>query len=263
MKTRFYAITSLYFIATGLFLFLIHDAYNSELNTYLNKKTNDLQIAYDKVVETYSISAKLLFDLEIDNPEIMSLISQTKNADSTGLTIIREELYNKLSHTYRDMSKYNYRQLHFHLSDNTSLLRFHRPEKFGDDLSIFRSTARNTNKYQTYSQGFEEGATLSAFRYVFPLLYKNEHYGSVELSVSYLGIISKIEENKDIACSFMISREVINSKIFKSEKNNYLTCNANKDFYVEKEGHDKIIKKQINGIEYPKIFKIFYQNAEA
>ncbi|MCK4980213.1 MAG: hypothetical protein KAS62_07445, partial [Candidatus Delongbacteria bacterium] len=121
----------------------------------------------------------------------------------------------------------------------------------------------HTNEFQVYSNGFETGAAFSAFRYVFPLDYLNEHIGSVEISVSYLGIISKIEENKDIACSFMISKEIINKKVWKSEHVNYLTCNANKDFFVEKEGHDNILNKLIDGIKYPRIFKKFYKNKEA
>ncbi|NOR44388.1 MAG: hypothetical protein GQ534_02290, partial [Candidatus Delongbacteria bacterium] len=190
-------------------------------------------------------------------------VSKAQNADSLKLVEIRNKLYDKLKVSYNDIRENNYRQFQFHLPDNTSFLRFHIPNEYGDDLSSIRSTVKYTNEFKAYSHGFETGTTFSAFRYVFPLTYFGKHIGSVELSVSYLGILSKIEENRDIACSFMISREVVNRKVLESERNNYLTCNANKDFFVEKEGHDKILNKLIDGVKYPRIFKEFYDNEKA
>lgn len=253
----------IYIFTISIYLYFTNKAYNSELNTHLESKTNELSTAYDKVVQTYSVPAKLIFDLKINNTEILSLFSKTKDADSLKLAEIRKKLYGKLIASYKNLKINNYRQFHFHLSDNTSFLRFHIPKKYGDDLSSIRSTVRHTNKFQVYSNGFETGAAFSAFRYVFPLIYLDEHIGSVELSVSYLGIISKIEENKNIACRFMISKEIINKKVWKSERVNYLTCNTNKNFFVEKEGHNNILKKRINGVKYPRIFKKFYSNKKA
>jgi hypothetical protein len=49
---------------------------------------------------------------------------------------VRKKLYNSLLPFYERTSNIlNIRQLHFHLADNTSFLRFHKPEKFGDDLT--------------------------------------------------------------------------------------------------------------------------------
>ncbi|MDA3837796.1 MAG: hypothetical protein PF574_02320 [Candidatus Delongbacteria bacterium] len=61
----------------------------------------------------------------------------------------------------------------------------------------------------------------------------------------------------------MISKKVIDKKVPDVELHNYLTCNANKDFYVENEGHENIIKKTINGITYPKIFSQFHKDPKA
>ena len=253
----------IYIFTISIYLYFTNKAYNSELNTHLESKTNELSTAYDKVVQTYSVPARLIFDLKINNTEILALVSKTQNADSLKLAEIRNKLYDKLKASYNDIRANNYRQFHFHLPDNTSFLRFHMPNEYGDNLSPIRSTVRYTNEFKAYSHGFETGTTFSAFRYVFPLSYFGKHIGSAELSVSYLGILSKIEENRDIACSFMISREVVNRKVLESERNNYLTCNANKDFFVEKEGHDKILNKLINGVKYPRIFKKFYSNEKA
>ncbi len=262
MRTKF-IIIFIYLTTSVLFLYLIRTAYNNELHTYLNSKTTDLETAYEKIVQAYSVPAGLIFNLEINKPEILSLIAKANKADSLEKADIRKKLYSTLRTSYEEMERHKYRQVHFHLSDNTSFLRFHSPDRYGDDLSEVRSTVSHTNKYKEYSQGFEEGTVLSAFRYVFPLEYEGTHIGSVELSVSYLGIISIIEENKDIACSFMISREIVDRKSSAAGNESYLTCNANNNFYVEREGHDKIIRKIINGIEYPKIFRKFYENPKA
>jgi hypothetical protein len=38
------------------------------------------------------------------------------------------------------------KQLHFHTTDNKSFLRFHRPDKYGDDLTGIRHTVEYVNK---------------------------------------------------------------------------------------------------------------------
>lgn len=262
LKTRI-TIFSIYSLVLIAFVCLSIRSYNYELNTYLQKKTSNLQIAYEKVVDTYSIPAKLIFDLEINNDKILGLLFETLNADSVELHVQRKQLYKELIDPYNKLIKHNYRQLHFHLPDNRSFLRFHHPEKYGDDLTDIRSSVRNTNKKITYSQGFEGGKILSAFRYVFPLQHKDKHLGSVEFSVSYIGILSKIEENYDIICNFLISKEAIHKKVPESELYHYLACQANSKFYVEKEGHEEIRKKTLHDLPFPKIFKEFYANPEA
>lgn len=262
IRLRIY-IFLLFLIVISILVYIIHNFYISDINAHLENKTKDLNTAYQKVVQTYSIPARAIFDIEINRPDILKIISKANKGSDQEKDKLRSKLYDLLSPAYGNMIKYGYKQLHFHLPDNTSFLRFHKPEKYGDDLTDVRSTVKHTNEHREFTYGFEEGVSISSFRYVFPLSYSADHIGSVELSVSYFGIISKIEENRDIACSFMVSKETIEDNVLEEEKDNYLICHANKNYFVIKEGHDIIIKKTVNNETYPTVFQNFYKQENA
>ena len=63
------------------------------------------------------------------------------------------------------------------LPDCASFLRFHRPEKFGDDLSPARYSIKLANEEKITAQGFEIGSSYHGYRYIFPLFYENLHIG--------------------------------------------------------------------------------------
>ena len=113
MKTKV-LIVSVYLVATALYLFFLTGSYIDDLNVYLKGKTDNLKTAYDKIKETHSVPAKIFFDTSINKEEILSLYSKVKDADSLTQSQIRKDLYNKLIGSYNDITKYNYRQLHFH-----------------------------------------------------------------------------------------------------------------------------------------------------
>jgi methyl-accepting chemotaxis protein len=77
------------------------------------------------------------------------------------------------------------KQFHFHTKDNHSFLRLHRPDKFGDDLSAFRSTVVETNKNRKPVVGLDVGPYGVGLRAVRPVNYRGEHIGSVEYGADF------------------------------------------------------------------------------
>ncbi|MFN2353569.1 MAG: cache domain-containing protein, partial [Desulfopila sp.] len=70
---------------------------------------------------------------------------------------------------------------HFHKPPATSLVRLHKTEKHGDDLSGFRHTVVQVNQNQQDAVGIEAGVAGISVRAVVPVLYLNRrHAGSVE-----------------------------------------------------------------------------------
>ena len=76
--------------------------------------------------------ADLIFETEIDKSQIIELF---KNRN-------REKLYQHLLINYKKFRSFSVRQLHFHLPNNDSFLRMHRPTKFSDNLSKARLTVK-------------------------------------------------------------------------------------------------------------------------
>ena len=116
-RMRKVIISFVYIVTIELFGFLMWRSYNQSVNSLLNSKTDELKIAYSKVVETYSVPANVFFYSSINNPTILSLYSGAHSADSLGKEKIRGELYSLLSNSYSKLTEYNYRQLQFFLPD--------------------------------------------------------------------------------------------------------------------------------------------------
>lgn len=79
---------------------------------------------------------------------------------------------------------YGVKQMQFHLPPATSLLRLHKLEKFGDDLSGFRYTILEVNEKHKPVKGIESGVAGLGIRGVVPVNSGGRHLGSLEVGMS-------------------------------------------------------------------------------
>ncbi|RXK07046.1 ATP-binding protein [Halarcobacter bivalviorum] len=225
-----------------VFLFIIlsiaiigffYSNYKISIEKLLETKTNKHFLEYKAIYDKQKDIANIIFNTEINTPTILKTFNKANFVDEDEKTFIRKELYKLLEEKYKKLKKYNLRQLHFHLPNNESFLRMHRPSKFGDDLSSFRATVKYVNENKKYIHGFEEGRVYNGFRFVYPLNYKNKHIGSVEVSFSSLALINTIKNTYNNESYFLIRKSIVDSKVFEDEKDNYAQS-PHKDFYYEK-----------------------------
>ena len=108
-------------------------------------------------------------------------------------------------------------------------MRFHRPEKFGDNLAKIRKTVEWVNTNQSSITGFEEGRIFHGFRNVFPLFLETnqfirEHIGSVEISYPAYALVDKyLSWQKNAKIAFLVKNKTISNKLFEDEKTKGLT----------------------------------------
>ena len=77
-------------------------------------------------------------------------------------------------------------QFQFHTPPATSWLRLHMPQKFGDDLSSFRSTVVAANAAKAPATGLEKGVAGLGVRAVVPVAAPDgRHVGTVEFGMDY------------------------------------------------------------------------------
>ncbi len=116
----------------------------------------------------------------------------------------RDRLLALFSNAFAKLKKeYGIRQFQFHLAPATSLLRLHRPEKFGDDLSGFRKTVVEANRFGKTVIGLEKGRAGYGIRGVVPILDNGEVLGSVEFgSVFGLPFFERFKEKHGIDIAF-------------------------------------------------------------
>ncbi|HIJ91306.1 MAG TPA: HAMP domain-containing protein [Deltaproteobacteria bacterium] len=116
----------------------------------------------------------------------------------------------------QDLGKYNEKlkkqydidQFQFHTPPATSFLRLHKPEKFGDDLSAFRSMVVEANQNKKNVVGLEVGVGGPGLRVVFPVSYEDKHVGTVEFGGSISGLLNNLKETFGIDYAIGIRPDV-------------------------------------------------------
>ncbi len=222
-------------VLVGVVLYLFISAtYNATEIRFYDNEVERIELAYTEVLETYRIAFEVLHDEVLNEPEILEIFRRGNMPDEAAQNAARDHLYALLRPTYERLVTRNLRQLHFHLPDGTSFLRFHRPERYGDDLTGIRYTVTKANTEQVFVQGFEEGRIYNGFRYVYPLSYQGQHLGTVETSVSFNAIHSQMVNHLDGEVIFMLQRDVVGAKVFEDEQQNYIPANLSPDYVYDR-----------------------------
>lgn len=209
------------------------------------------QVAKQSVEQGFYKSATLVFNNIINRPVYRQAMLEANDATPERQHEIRLQIYNSLLPVYESMESFRLKQLHFHLRNNDSFLRFHRPLKFGDNLTEIRSTVAYVNRTGQPISGFEEGRIFNGYRFVFPMTWENQPAGSVETSVSMQTILSEMSRELNQRVGFIIRKEVVDTKVFASEKSNYLQTPFSKDFLYERTGDSGQCCEFMNRIMLP------------
>ncbi len=234
----------LYIVFSTVMTILIWIEKEHKINSHLELETNQIIKNYNAVYNEYKQLSTIIFNMKIDTDEVKSIFKEAYKSDPATQQKIREKLYEHLKDMYSSLGSYNIKQLHFHLPDNRSFLRFHRPSKYGDDLSSVRETVKYVNRYKKPIDGFEEGRIYNGYRFVFPLFEDNgSHIGSVEVSFSTIAFINAYQENFKNFVNFLIPKKLVDKKVFKNEKKNYIQSSLS-SFYVEKKVAELIREKK-------------------
>jgi diguanylate cyclase (GGDEF)-like protein len=224
-----------FFIATILLL-MFHTYKQKELHSFLDLQTKEAKHRYDGITLFPKDTSTFMFNYLINKPEVIDIFKYAYEANDDDKAIVRDKLYKYLEPIYIEFKKYNIQQLHFHLPNNDSFLRFHKPSKFGDNLSNVRATVAYTNKHKVYVEGFEEGRIFNGYRFVFPLFdEKKKHIGSVEISHSMKSFKNTYQRAfKNIGLDILIDKEVVKNKVFETEPTHYEPSIINNNFMHQK-----------------------------
>ena len=196
------------------------------------KKEHQYQI--DSAILQYKNSTELIFNSILNNEDILVLQKKALDSkDKKQRDLYRQQLYKKLELLYTHLKKFGIKQLHFHLPDTTSFLRFHKPKKYGDNLKDIRYSLVIANNKLKKVSGFEEGRIFNGYRFVYPLFYKKEHIGSVETSIGFSAINKTSKDTYKTYQYMILNKNVVQDKVFRGEQKNYKYSRISKDFYHE------------------------------
>lgn len=242
-KIKYYVLIFL-IIEIGIIALVHNNVIKKEKDYYL-KKTNDLQITYSTIVNSYSLLSQIIFDEIINKPEVIDIFSKAYISDSTDQAEIRNSLYQLLFPVYQNLKNKNFVNLHFVLPDCASFLRFHRPEKFGDDLCLTRYSIKLANEEKIKNQGFEIGSSYHGYRYIYPLFHEKLHIGSVEMGISFNAFREQMEKIFPEQFNFIMRKDIVEENLFEDELDDYETSNIS-DYYLSEKISAQSPKSQEN-----------------
>ncbi len=224
----------LFAVLEGFMSFVIWQRFEEKKTFILERNVQIFEEVYVSTRLGYQKVTKLLFDEVLNTPEVIEIFKEAADADPEVQALVRRNLYEKLRPTYERMQLINLKQLHFHLPDSSSFLRFHRPDKFGDSLQGIRYSIDLANREKRYVEGFEEGRVYNGFRYVYPLFDAyGTHLGSVETSLSFQALQRDMEAVIGEHIDFVVKRALVDAKVWQEEQNNYYPSLISGDYLHE------------------------------
>jgi len=240
-------------LSVGLAGLLNYRNFEQKRDGYYARLQNELNTAYGVIAFGNRESACIAFDAWIKKPEILELYKQAASTDESIRALVRRQLLEKLGPLYERMKARNVRQLHFHLPDSGSFLRFHRPEKYGDSLKGVRYSVDKVNAERVPISGFEEGRIVNGFRNVFPIIHQGEHLGSVEISISFDEFRKRMEQQFHNRYAFIVRHRLVEENVFEDEQKNYQPSDLSDEYLYEQGYAPDDTLKAVNAILKPKI----------
>lgn len=213
---------------------LLHHFRRTKQQNYFSQQENQLQLAYRASLQSYELAMKGFYANTISRADVTKLFADGARFDGYARALARGRLYRLLHNEYNVMKSHNLLQLHFHLANGTSYLRFHKPEKYGDDLTDSRNSVKIVNTEHHPVSGFEVGKVQSGFRHVFPIASEGYHVGSVEVSVTVKAIseaMRQLDPGKEYF--FFLNKKLIEPFLFKEQKWLYSTSSLHPEYLIE------------------------------
>lgn len=214
--------------------FFLYTHFAQKERAHFSEKKSVLETAFKASVQMYRLAMEGFYDTSLNTGEVLELMREASGAQENEKALARGRLYRKLFPLFKAMQRQNLRQLHFHLADGTSFLRFNMSEHYGDQLLGTRPLVKYAGEFKKPAQGFEIGHTATGFRYIFPLGDGDRHLGSVETLITTKALrdaLAGIDPSRE--SSFILSGELNNSMLFSEQKWLYSPSTLNPDFLVE------------------------------
>lgn len=213
---------------------LLHSSQVQKQTLHEEEHNRALATSYQASLQTYDKATTILFAERIKQADILALMEAASSHQGEAQIPYRARLYRELSPTYRTLQQLGIRQLHFQTADGHSFLRFHEPQKYGDNLLNIRPSIREALETRRPVQGFEAGRVRSGFRFVHPLLIGEKLIGSVETSISFRSIreaMDKLQLNHEF--HFVVAKSQTLPILFDSERWLYDESAIHPDFLIE------------------------------
>ncbi|MDX1352695.1 MAG: cache domain-containing protein, partial [Thiomicrorhabdus sp.] len=229
---------AIYSVVIVVYISFIAWSYQTNQTNFIKTHNAEIQRDFNIFYEKLNTLSSVVLQSIVKRPSVIQQMTKAYGSPQQKEQA-RQTLYTLLKDEYKNLKIFDIKQLHFHLKNNESFLRFHRPEKYGDNLTGIRESVEWVNIHHQPFQGFEEGRIFNGFRYVFPLTHTSEnglinHLGSVEVSFNAHAIAKQFATFRNAKTGFVIKRALVEKMVFTSELGNYIPSDI-PNFFAEKQ----------------------------
>ncbi|MCK5761033.1 MAG: hypothetical protein KAH33_07035, partial [Candidatus Delongbacteria bacterium] len=249
------------FLLTASLIMLGVFYYNMSVELSTNKIQNisEIRNEYRVVVLKYEEMAKFVYsniDNDGDLKKLLFRSSQEKNLIKKHF--LRGDMIDVLAPYYNKIKRHGFHDIQLHFTDGVNFIRMKQITKFGDKVSSIRRTILESNRDKKYSSGLEKGRFTSAYRYVFPIFFNDEHIGSIEFSVSLQTITNSLMDLSGSNYQIILKRSNKEIENFNTDEtqwchneNIYTIGYSNQDIeeIIEKSDKRSIIFQKLTGSE--------------
>ena len=233
----------------------------------LSQKLTNLNNTYRVSMKRFEVIADSINSTVINREGVLELLYRAKHAtNEDSLVPLRKELFKIIKPHFDNLKKAGVIITLFSFENNKTFLRMHKPNKFNDDLSKVRYSFRYVNENKTVIRGLEEGKIMHAFRNIYPIYYKGEYLGSVDIAFSSSVLKKHMENLYKTEAHFIINKNVFMTNVWKmKDMVNYSKSIEHKDFLQDKNKdkylsdietnlNNKLKKEIYNGIQHSNSF---------
>ncbi len=247
VKYRYWFLLSLFaLLAWGAITANLIIENNKKDALYLKTERELFKSEIRTILKTYEYFSNYIYQQVVMRPDVLQIMDKAAAGTDEERNAGREALYRTLEEDYVLMQKYSFRQLHFHLPNGDSFLRFHSPGQYGDNLTDVREAIRIVNTEKRYVFGFEEGRVFNGYRFVYPIPKDGRHLGSVEVSVSMATLFDVLYDlYPDIDLFFFIDKAVVEEIVFSKNLGNYAPSFISESFLNDKAIAAKFLKSNL------------------
>ncbi len=228
----------LFFVVLAAILFVLLDTRKKiHQNQHLQVISERYQRAYNTIYDQYLRQATTLYSGITKRFDIPGIYQKLLFADEEQKAELRRELLALVEPRYQEIKREaGVRQFHFHLPNNDSFLRLHRPFKYGDNLTEIRPTIASVNRTHLPIDGFEEGKIYNGFRFVFPIRGSDQnHLGSMEISFGPGALVGSLMKEYDVLANFLIRESTVSEKVFTDEQQRNYEPSPYRGYLLDKE----------------------------
>ncbi|MBN8105404.1 MULTISPECIES: sensor domain-containing diguanylate cyclase [Vibrio] len=237
-KQLVFIILSSLLIFLAFFLWRVSLDYTQQKERILQSSSYEFQAKVKSSLATYKLFSQYIYRDIISNNDVLKIMEDAYNVKDK--ETYRDKLLSIVKNKYSLLKKSNFRQLHFHFPNGDSFLRVHQPDKYGDNLLSIRESIRLANERKEFVEGFEEGRIFNGYRFVYPIFKAGKFLGTMEVSLSMSSIIDVLSGlYTDFDFYFLIKKDVVDSSVFESMKENYSLSTLSDNYYYDKQVHNK------------------------